>query len=176
MGHLAAGETLRLLHEARFADDVPLGHRHEDLSMKVRLPEPKRVEWAREILARVGGDDDPPGWERMMAHGISLLQDEFGEHPVDVVPVHAIRIGDVALLTQPCELYCQFGIDIKRRSPAPLTAACSIADGYRGYCPTAYGVLGGGYSGEPIHWCRLELLAGYKIVDTAAKLLHLLWR
>ena len=174
--HQLAGETLRLLHEARFVDDVPLCHQYEDLSMKVRLPEPERVEWAREILSRVGSGNEPDGWERMMAHGISLLQDEYGDNPVDTVPVHAVRVGDVALLTQPCELYCQFGIDIKRRSPAPLTAVCNITDGYRGYCPTAYGVLGGGYSGEPIHWCRLELLAGYKIVDIAAKLLHDLWK
>jgi hypothetical protein len=174
--HLAAGETLRLLHEARFVDDAPLAHRYEDLPLTVRLPEPERVEWARGVLARIGGDDDPSGWERMTAYGVSLLQDEFGESPVETVPVHALRIGDVALLTQPCELYCQFGIDIKRRSPAPLTAVCSISDGYAGYCPTAYGVIGGGYSGEPIHWCRLELLAGYRIVDAAAKLLHELWR
>ncbi|MFO7900295.1 MAG: hypothetical protein R6V58_14700 [Planctomycetota bacterium] len=173
--HLAAGETLRLLHEARFVDDAPLDHRHEDLSVTVRLPRPERVRWARSILSRVGGDDEPDGWQRMLAYGVTLLQDEYADNPAETLPVHAVRIGDVALLTQPCELYCQFGLDIKRRSPAPLTAVCGIADGYAGYCPTAYGVLGGGYSGEPFHWCRLELLAGYRIVDAAAKLLHELW-
>ena len=176
MGHLAAGETLRLLHEARFTDDAPLRHRHEDLAMTVRLPTPERVEWAKKTLSRVGSSNDPSRWDRMLAHGVSLLQDQFGENPVDTVPVHAVRIGDVALATTPCELYCQFGLDIKRRSSAPLTAVCSVADGYHGYCPTAYGVIGGGYSGEPIHWCRLELLAGYKLVDLAARLLHELWK
>jgi len=175
VGHLVAGETLRLLHEAAFHDDAALAHAHVDLELAVRLPEPERVEWAREKLARTDAGDTGDAPERMWAYGISLLQEEFGDNPVDTVPVHVVRVGDVAIVTQSCELYCQFGIDVKRRSPTPLTAVCNIADGYTGYCPTAYGVLGGGYSGEPFHWCRLELFAGYKLVDAAAKLLHSLW-
>jgi hypothetical protein len=90
--------------------------------------------------------------------------------------VATARIGDVMLVTQPCELYCQFGIDIKRRSPTPYTAICSIADGYGGYCPTMSGVLGGGYSGEPIWWARLSPEGGYQIVDSAAKLMNQVMR
>jgi len=175
-GHQLAGETLRLLHEARFIDDAPLRHQFEDLAITVRLPTPERVEWAKAILSRLEAGDDPGGWQRMLAFGVSLLHDEFGGNPIETLPVHAIRIGDLALLTQPCELYCQFGIDIKRRSPAAHTAVCNITDGCAGYCPTTYGVIGGGYSGEPIHWCRLETEAGYRLVDAAARLLHSLWR
>ncbi|MFW6158041.1 MAG: hypothetical protein ACOC8E_01630 [Planctomycetota bacterium] len=175
-GHLVAGETLRLLHEASWHESAPLAHRHQELQVDVRLPEAERVDWAKEVLSRVGGDDEPDGWERMLAYGVTLLHDEYAGDPVESLRLHAVRIGDVALFTEPCELYCQFGLDIKRRSPAPLTAVCNITDGDAGYCPTGYGVIGGGYSGEPIHWCRLEPFAGYRIVDTAAKLLRELWR
>ena len=112
----------------------------------------------------------------MVALGVCLLQDRYGENPTDVVPVHAVRVGDVGLVTQPCELFCQFGLDVRRRSPAPITAVCGPADGYGGYCPTLYGILGGGYSGAPLYWRRLEPAAGYRIVDTAAGLLHTLWK
>ena len=108
----------------------------------------------------------------IMAFGAVHLQKVYGENPVDTLPIHAIRIGDVALTTQPCELYCQFGLDIKRRSPAPITAVVGLADGYGGYCPTIYGILGGGYSGKPIYWTRLEQNAGYKIVETSGRLLN----
>jgi hypothetical protein len=175
MAHLVSGETLRLLHEAQFHDDVPLAHAHEDLPLAVRLPEPDRVAWARQKLAKTDAGDESNPRERMWAFGIVRLADEFGDDPTDAVALHAVRIGDVGLATTPCELFCQFGLDIKRRSPAPITAVCNIADGYAGYCPTAYGVLGGGYSGEPFHWARLELLAGYRIVDAVARLLHQLW-
>jgi hypothetical protein len=107
------------------------------------------------------------------------LYEEFKDHPYDTVPVHAVRIGDYALLTNPCELYCQFGLDMKRRSPAAVTAVAQLADAAPlspGYCPTIYGQMGGGYSGDPIYWSRLEPNAGYKIVDASARLVRGLWK
>ncbi|MCM8757025.1 MAG: hypothetical protein NC823_00910, partial [Candidatus Omnitrophica bacterium] len=77
--------------------------------------------------------------------------------------------------TNPCELYCQFGLDIKRRSPAEVTAVVQLANGFSGYCPTIPGIIGGGYSGMPILWTRLEPYAGYHIVETSARILYQLW-
>jgi len=173
--HLAAGETLRLLHEASFREDPPLAHAWEDLEASVRLPDPARVRWAGEVLQRVDAGEEVRPWDRMFAYGVKLLQDEFGERPTDTIPIHAVRIGDVALATQSCELYCGFGLDIKRRSRAPLTGVVSVADGASGYCPTTYGVLGGGYSGEPLHWTRFAPDTGYRIVDAAVRLIAELW-
>ena len=79
------------------------------------------------------------------------------------------------MVTQPCELFSQFGLDIKRRSPGKSTIVVGMTDGYNGYCPTIYGLLGGGYSGSPISWTRLEPEAGYKIVETSAVLLNKVW-
>jgi hypothetical protein len=67
-------------------------------------------------------------------------------------------------------------LDIKHRSAAGITAVIGLADGYGGYCPTIYGILGGGYSGQPIYWTRLEQNAGYKIVESAGRLINSLWR
>ena len=173
--HLVAGETLRLLHEARFSESALVAHAHDDLRLGVRLPTEQRLGWARATLARVDAGEEVSAWDVMFAHGVCLLQDEFGHDPVDTVPVHAIRVGDVGIATQPCELFCQFGLDIKRRSPSPHTVLCGIADGFSGYCPTTAGALGGGYSGEPLHWTRLRADAGYRITDAAARLLHGLW-
>ena len=175
VGHLVAGETMRLLRETEFHDDPVLAHAYEDLQIPVRLPDVERLAQARQTLKRVDAGEEVEAWDRLYAHGVTSLQEQFGEKPVDTIPVHAVRVGDVALATQPCELYCQFGIDIKRRSPSPYTAVCGPADGYCGYCPTTYGILGRGYSGEPISWCRLAADAGYRITDTAARLLHGLW-
>jgi hypothetical protein len=174
-GHLVAGETLRLLHEAAFVDDPALGHEWEDMEAEVRLPEPELLAESRDHLAAVARGEEEPTWDTMMSHGRNLLQERFGDNPVDSVPVHAVRIGDFALVTQPCELFCHFGLSVKRRSPTPLTAVCGPADGYNGYCPTLEGVIGGGYSGEPLYWTRLAPETGYRIVDVASKLLRSLW-
>lgn len=172
---LAVGDTLRLLHEAEWHDEVPLRHRTEMLGVGVRLPEPERVAWARDVLARVDAGEEVARWDRMFAYGIHLLQQEYGEEPRDRLALHALRLGEVALFTQPCELFCQFGLDLKRRSPVTLTGVVGIADGYAGYCPTLYGVLGGGYSGEPLYWARLAPEVGYRIVDAGARLLGEVW-
>jgi len=176
VGRLVADETLRLYRQVEYHDHPVLAHTYEDLKVEIRLPKPERLLEARKVLARVDAGEEIRGMELIMAFGPVHLQETYGKNPVDILPVHGIRIGDVALVTQPCELYCQFGLDIKRRSPAPITAVVGLTNGFCGYCPTIYGLLGGGYSGEPISSTRLEPYAGYKIVESAGRQLNTLWR
>jgi len=176
VGKLAAAETLRLCSEMKFLSAPVLTHTFEDLQVTVQLPTGKELERAKKLLERIDRGEKIRGMGMIMAFGAAHLQEKFGDNPVDTLPIHAIRIGDVALVTQPCELYCQFGLDIKRRSQAPITAVVGLADGYGGYCPTIYGILGGGYSGAAISWRRLEPNAGYLLVESAGKLLNQLWR
>jgi hypothetical protein len=175
IARMTADETLRLLKNVTYHDHPTLGHTYDDLKVNVRLPDPKRLVEAGRVLAQIDAGENIRGMKMIMAFGAVHLQEVFGENPIDTLPVHGVRIGDVALVTQPCELYCQFGLDIKRRSPAPITAVVGLADGYGGYCPTIYGILGGGYSGQPIYWTRLEPNAGYQIVESAGRMLNTLW-
>lgn len=175
LAHIVCGETLRQLHHATWHAEVPFRHLCEDLSVAVRLPTPERIEASRALLARVDAGETVDGMQVVSAFGAISLQDRFGDNPKEALAMHAIRIGDMAMVTHPCELYAQFGLDIKRRSPAPITAIAGITDGYGGYCPGIYGHLGGGYSGEAIAWCRLASEAGYQMVEHAAGLLHRVW-
>lgn len=175
LAHLITGETLRLLYQSPWRDEMPIAHAHEDLSMPVRLPDEQTLQWAQQTLARVDAGEDVPRMEVALAHGSRLLQQRYGETPVDHLAIHALRIDDLAILTQPCELFCQFGLDIRRRSPAPHTAIVGLTDGYHGYCPTTAAMLGGGYSAQPIYWTRLAADAGDRIVDASSRLLRTLW-
>jgi hypothetical protein len=176
IARMTADETLRLYKNITYHERPVLGHLHEDLKVKVRLPKPERLVEAKKVLKRIDTGEKIRGMKMIMAFGAVHLQKVYGENPVDILPIHTIRIGDVALVSQPCELYCQFGLDIKHRSPALITAVVGLADGYGGYCPTIYGILGGGYSGHPIYWTRLESHAGYKMVESAGRMLNGLWR
>ncbi|MCK5801994.1 MAG: hypothetical protein KAI66_04140 [Lentisphaeria bacterium] len=171
-GALLAGETLRLLHETSFVKDARLRHSWSDLEADVRLPSAERLAWAADILQKVDAGEKVAPFDIVFAHGASLLQERFGEHPREKLPIHVVRIGEATLVTQPTELFCQFGLDIKRRSPYALTAVFSICDGYRGYCPTYGAAVSGGYSGTPIYWTRFTPETGYRIVDEACRLLH----
>lgn len=172
---LVVGETMRLYKNIEYQTDPVLEHQYHDLKVKVRLPETGTLIRSKEILKRIDAGENIRGMEMIMAFGAVHLQETFGENPFDILPVHAIRIGDLAIVTQPCELFSQFGLDIKRRSPGKSTIVVGMTDGYNGYCPTIYGLLGGGYSGSPISWTRLEPEAGYKIVETSAILLNKVW-
>ena len=176
IGTMAADETLRLYREVKYHEQPVLALTYEDLKVKVRLPKPETLVASRKVLAKIDAGEKIRGMGMIMAFGAVHLQDTFGDNPVDTLPIHVVRIGDVALVTEPCELFCQFGLDIKRRSPAPITAVVGLTDGFGGYCPTIYGVLGGGYSGKPISWTRLEPNAGYMIVESAGRMLNSLWR
>jgi hypothetical protein len=59
--------------------------------------------------------------------------------------VHVIRIGDVAVATNQFELYTDFGVAMKARSPALQTFVVQLA-GRGTYLPSARAVRGGGYS------------------------------
>ncbi len=174
VGALVAGETLRLLHESPPVADPVFRHDFEDLQIEVRLPTPEELAEAQQHAD--AGEEAAGRRDWILATaGVLRLQNEFGESPVDTISVHVVRIGGFAIVTNPCELYCQFGHDIRRRSPAEVTMITQLADGFSGYCPTIPGLLGGGYSGNAIYWTRLEPYAGYRIVESSARLLHEVW-
>ncbi len=175
ISRMIVDKTLSLYENVTFDTSPVLKHAYEDLKVSVRLPDAMALLEGKNILQRIDAGENIRGMEMIMAFGAVHLQERFGDHPFDILPVHGIRIGELAIVTQPCELFCQFGLDIKRRSPVGNTIVVGMTDGYNGYCPTIYGLLGGGYSGAPISWTRLEPYAGYKIVETASRLLNRLW-
>ncbi|NUM55160.1 MAG: hypothetical protein HUU46_16065 [Candidatus Hydrogenedentes bacterium] len=59
--------------------------------------------------------------------------------------LHAIRLGDVAIATNDFELYTEFGVQMKSRSPALQTFVIQLA-GPGTYVPTPRAQRGGGYS------------------------------
>jgi len=175
MGSRVAGKTLDLLASAPLQESIQVGHRSEILQIPIRLPTDEEVAKGRALLARVDAGEEIAAWETMWAHGRVRAHDQLADSEHENIPVHVVRIGDLALATHPVELYCQFGIDLRRRSPAPMTSIADLTNGFSGYCPTYGGYLGGGYSGATLWWTRLAPEAGYRIVDEAARMLYELW-
>ena len=61
------------------------------------------------------------------------------------VPLQALRIGDLAIVTIPFEVFVEIGLELKAKSPFPDTFAVSIANGAYGYLPTVAQHELGGY-------------------------------
>jgi hypothetical protein len=85
---------------------------------------------------------------------------------------HVLRLGDVAITTNPFELYLDYGVRIQARSPAVLTFLVQLSCAYSGYLPTERGVQGGGYSAEKF---LVGPRGGQVLVDETVQQLNALW-
>lgn len=67
---------------------------------------------------------------------------------VDVFPVevHIVKFGDIAIATNPFELFLDYGNQIRARSKAKQTFLVQLACGCNGYLPTEKAEQGGHYS------------------------------
>jgi hypothetical protein len=91
------------------------------------------------------------------------------------VPVNAARIGPLGIATNAGELFVEWGIEIKRRSPFPHTIVSELTNDWIGYEPTAQAFEHEGY--ESLAGVNFVSLEGIQIlVDTAVELLDELWK
>jgi hypothetical protein len=78
------------------------------------------------------------------------------------VPLQALRIGGLGIVTIPFEAFVEMGLEIKAKSPFPDVFAVSLANGAYGYLPTAAQHELGGYE----TWLGSNQVE----VDTASKI------
>jgi len=92
----------------------------------------------------------------------------------DVSPAefHVMRLGDVAIATNPFELFLDYGVLIKARSKAVLTLLVQLSCQHSGYLPTERAVKGGGYSADNY---LVGPEGGYKLVDETVRCINEMW-
>jgi len=92
---------------------------------------------------------------------------------VHAVEVHVVRLGDVAIATNPFELYTDYGVQIKARSPALQTFVIQLA-GPGTYLPTERGTAGGAY-GAVIQSNTVGPAGGRVLVERTLEMMNELW-
>lgn len=110
-------------------------------------------------------------WHRRVVDRFERQQ--AGVEEYFVMELHAIRLGEVALVTNPFELYTDYGIQIKARSPAEQTFVITLT-GNGGYLPTERAVRGGGYGAVP-QSTPVGPEGGQVLVDATIEALKRLW-
>ncbi len=98
------------------------------------------------------------------------LQQKQPDLPVEL---HVLRIGDLAIATNPFECYLDYGIQIKARSPAVQTLLVQLT-GAGSYLPSLRSTQGKGYGSEPAS-TPIGTEGGYKLVDWTLTALRQLW-
>lgn len=86
------------------------------------------------------------------------------------IPVSAARIGPLGIAANAGELFVEWGLNVKKRSPLPHTIVCELANEWIGYEPTAQAFENEGY--ETLAGVNFVPLDGiHTLVDTSVELL-----
>jgi hypothetical protein len=131
--------------------EIALAHRCKVLAFPPRRITKEERDWAVEARAAALKRGDRPDlwWPKLL--GLVVEQfDKSEPMPVYTGELHVLRIGDAALATNPFELYQDFGLQIKARSPAAQTLVVQLATGTGLYLPSQRAVSGGHYGAHPV--------------------------
>ena len=132
-------------------DEAVLKHEKLTVDLPLRRVTPKEYEDAVETLekyaSKVKGHIDFKDNAKMYIHTGTLLRWEE-QHKQNIVPieVHIARLGNVAIATNPFELFLDYGNQIRARSRARQTFLIQLACGSKGYLPTEKAEKGSHYS------------------------------
>jgi len=155
----AVADTWEVVRKTASAD-VPLVHRVETLQLPMRKVTEEEYVQAKAECERIAAaikanPNKAPAEVDWMAggwHGDVVKRYELQQKNADVrypSPIHVIRLGEMAIFTNPFELFTDYGVQMKARSPAVQTFVVQLAGSPRAigsYLPTERAVRGGGYS------------------------------
>ncbi|MBK9171193.1 MAG: neutral/alkaline non-lysosomal ceramidase N-terminal domain-containing protein [Bryobacterales bacterium] len=166
IANIVAAEVYRVYQTTPHHDWVPLRMLEREIPMGVRVPTAEQVAWAKEVLARPAGAAAKHQREENYAHRIMRMSTWPAEIPYIV---QALRIGDLAIVGLPNEVFAETGLEIKKRSPFPRTFTISLANGGYIYLPTPEQHKLGGYE-TWIGSSLFEVEATTKIMKTLVEM------
>lgn len=142
-----AADTAWFAHQkiGKHSKDVKLGMLQREITLNYRKPTPEQVAEAQAVLAVKDKDAIEKLPRLAQAYAGRVMGIAKREESTVTVQIQAIRIGDFAVCGIPFETFVETGLDLKKRSPFPLTMVIGLANGRHGYLPTPEQHKLGGY-------------------------------
>lgn len=150
-----------------------LAHRVETVELPGRVITEADYQAALTQLQALPDQDPAAGWRPRRLHEVIAAYEAGQPKPSIQVEMHAVRLGDVALVTNPFELFLDYGERMKARSPAEQTFVVQLACGSHGYLPSAKAV-GLSYSGQAAD-NQVGPEGGNLLVERTLALIETLW-
>ncbi|HUT32617.1 MAG TPA: hypothetical protein VNE39_03980 [Planctomycetota bacterium] len=130
---------------------VPFAHRVSRVKLPMRKATEAELARTRakfDELSKAPTATPASKWELARCRRVLDRHEQQKTDPNHEIELHALRLGDVAIATNPFELYLDYGIQMKARSRAVQTFLIQLATDSGGYLPTEKAVRGGHYSAE----------------------------
>ncbi len=136
-----ADAAYRAYNEIEYHTSLTLATSQREVELVVRLPTEADLDYANEVIERLGPG---PYSDRF---GIYARETVLLAHypPKVKALLQAFRIGDLGIVSSPCETFVETGLAIKEASPLDTTFCIELANGYNGYLPTPEHHQWGGY-------------------------------
>ena len=167
-GAIIAASALWAWNEAAFIDDAPIAGALAEVPLTPRPPaSAEDLAKAQDIEDRLAAKQKVLMGDRAFHRRVRRFQ---ANPPVaHKTWVHALRIGELAIVGAPGELFVELGLEIKRRSPFAQTIVIELANDSIGYIPTLRAFEEGAYEPESSGY---EPGFGEAIVEAAVGLLE----
>ncbi|MDY0167514.1 MAG: hypothetical protein RBS80_13285 [Thermoguttaceae bacterium] len=161
--------------------DVPFVHRVIRTDLPGRVVTDAEYAQAKAACDALDAKEKMVGsdwWNRhFWGYVVSRYETQQQGDPLYPVELHVMRLGDLAIATNPFELYLDYGVQIEARSPAPQTMLIQLAAplDFAYYLPTPRAVAAGGYSAAVTH-NLVGPEGGQALVDHTVEAIEQLWR
>lgn len=139
---------------------------------KVDIPYYTRDEAMRQEVRELAARTDLGAFEQYIVNAFDAWPHDGR---IADVPVHVLRLGEIAIVGLPGEIFTDWGKVIKHWSPAKYTLIAELANDWFGYIPTTDQAQRGGYGAKPILSRQLCSDGGRMMSDAATVMLHELW-
>ena len=162
--------------------ELPFAHIVRDIRLPMQRITEQDADEVRAEIAKLDDDavsgDMPPDrrfTRRNWYQGALDRYEQTRNDPWFPVELHAVRLGDVAIATNPFELFLDYGLRMKARGPALQSFLIQLSGGPGGYLPTAKAVAAKSYSAVPAS-LRVGPEGGQELVNLTLAALGELWR
>jgi len=148
----AVDDTLELARRD-IRSDVPFAHTVRDIKLPVRKVTQKEFARYKAQYDQLAAKENRSSRDFSLMRRAKAVMDRFERQEAEPhyeMELHVLRLGDVAIATNPFELFLDYGVQIEARSKAVQTFVVQLACNSGGYVPTPRAVRGGHYSAEVV--------------------------
>lgn len=158
--NILASEIVKTALKAKKLQNQEINITNKIMKVALRKPTQEELQWSKDILGAVEREEK----EETSANEIirlKKLQETVGFVDMET---QVINIGEVAVVTIPCEVFTEIGLKIKEISPYDNTFVSTLTNGYEGYMPTKKAFENGGYEAKSAFSSKLSRDAGEIVV------------
>jgi hypothetical protein len=167
--------------------DAPLVHLVRQVDLPERIITDAEYATAKKVCEGIDAKQRRAGWDTWVYGLYKAVCDRYaaqqrGNRTLSL-EMHVLRLGNVAIATNPFELYVDYGMQIQARSPAEQTFLIQLAAGpWSGYLPTPRAMAGGELTASAMNNYSATVMTnivgpegGQMLVDRTLEAINGLW-